>query len=707
MADNEQMKQLQEQLDALTAFPAQATANHQVQMVQINRRLKANPLSNHTIFVGSIPIIDLAPFINPPEPEINGIWFSDEDDEWPPKLEVNKINYTAVPRKYGKKKNKRSKGKSNAPNEISYLTRSRKAQENPWVSDKDAEVIPNKDKGKSVVEEATPTASAPTVDIPTASTADAIPPPKVIEDVLHKQFLKIKADITIWQLLRDSEEHKNAFFEALKKVKTNSEASPAQVVSHISTDLLPGAITFSDADLPPFDSEHNLALYIDVECLRKSLPVTLIDNGSAVNVLPLNTAYLLGLKDQDFIPCNEGVRAFDGTHRNIKGTVTLRIKTGPVERKTDFQVIDVAPSYNMLLGRPWMHSVQAITSTLHQKVKLPLNGEIITIEATNLRAVLDKQQGPEKNTAEITAEPMEDLVGFDFEIAAISPDDKPLWERVALFNAKRKWPTQGLGYEPSIRDIVEKTREKWLRKRTRDIVMRLYTFDLSKYFIKQDKFNLLDLFHEQVELDIFYDCFANDTNEASPKKKLPSNNAELLAMVIRDPSFNPNLLVTDLSERTTQGWRKTLKWTDSRGRTFKLTTGEGPIFEDSDSDTDSEEENEEEIILGSNVLRNESGNGSIVDPKSFVSPSVVADLKAGLESLVISSNLNSEQFALLSSTFENNNDKNSSAYFLSHFLSSISSHNTCDNNKNKTLFKYIANTVYKNEPDPIIKDLSA
>ncbi|KAK9682344.1 hypothetical protein RND81_10G066600 [Saponaria officinalis] len=159
--------------------------------------------------------------------------------------------------------------------------------------------------------------------------------------------------------------------------------SPNQIVNHISNEWLPKAITFSDADLPAFGPDHNLALYIDVECRRKSLLVTLIDNGSAVNVLPLNTAYLLGLKDDDFTPCNEGVRAFDGTRRNIKGTVSLRIKTGPIERKTEFQVIDVAPSYNMLLGRPWIHAVQAVTSTLHQKVRIPLNGETITIEATN------------------------------------------------------------------------------------------------------------------------------------------------------------------------------------------------------------------------------------------------------------------------------------------------------------------------------------
>ncbi|KAK9715207.1 hypothetical protein RND81_06G149800 [Saponaria officinalis] len=42
---------------------------------------KVNPLRNHAIFVGSIPIIDCSHLISSSEPEMNGIWFSDEEDE--------------------------------------------------------------------------------------------------------------------------------------------------------------------------------------------------------------------------------------------------------------------------------------------------------------------------------------------------------------------------------------------------------------------------------------------------------------------------------------------------------------------------------------------------------------------------------------------------------------------------------------------------
>ncbi|KAI5447729.1 hypothetical protein KIW84_015252 [Lathyrus oleraceus] len=41
--------------------------------------------------------------------------------------------------------------------------------------------------------------------------------------------------------------------------------------------------------------------------------------------------------------------------------------------------MDISPSYSCLLGRPWIHNAGAVSSTLHQKIKFPVNGRIITV----------------------------------------------------------------------------------------------------------------------------------------------------------------------------------------------------------------------------------------------------------------------------------------------------------------------------------------
>jgi len=128
--------------------------------------------------------------------------------------------------------------------------------------------------------------------------------------------------------------------------------------------------------------------------------MVLVDDGSTVNVIPLKTAQKLGIKEADLIPTDQGVRAYDGTRRKVAGLITLTIATGPLERQATFQIVDIDASFNMLLGRPWIHAAKAVTSTLHQKSKIPLDGKTITITASPIKAVI--QRGVATQTIEET-----------------------------------------------------------------------------------------------------------------------------------------------------------------------------------------------------------------------------------------------------------------------------------------------------------------
>src|SRR4051812_622680 len=41
--------------------------------------------------------------------------------------------------------------------------------------------------------------------------------------------------------------------------------------------------------------------------------------------------------------------------------------------------MDIRPAYSCLLGRPWIHGANAMTSTLHQKLKYPAKGKIVNV----------------------------------------------------------------------------------------------------------------------------------------------------------------------------------------------------------------------------------------------------------------------------------------------------------------------------------------
>ena len=42
----------------------------------------------------------------------------------------------------------------------------------------------------------------------------------------------------------------------------------------------------------------------------------------------------------------------------------------------DFIVVDVYSPYRAIVAKPWLHALEAVSSTLHQKVKYPSNGQV-------------------------------------------------------------------------------------------------------------------------------------------------------------------------------------------------------------------------------------------------------------------------------------------------------------------------------------------
>lgn len=42
--------------------------------------------------------------------------------------------------------------------------------------------------------------------------------------------------------------------------------------------------------------------------------------------------------------------------------------------------MDIHPAYFMLQGKPWIYYVEAISSTLHQKLNYVINGSLVTVK---------------------------------------------------------------------------------------------------------------------------------------------------------------------------------------------------------------------------------------------------------------------------------------------------------------------------------------
>lgn len=75
------------------------------------------------------------------------------------------------------------------------------------------------------------------------------------------------------------------------------------------------------------------------------------------------------------------IKAYDEEEHSSKGIVILPIRVGPLQKDTSCQVLDLDLSYDILLGRPWIHDIQVVPSTYNQCLKFPYNGKEISISA--------------------------------------------------------------------------------------------------------------------------------------------------------------------------------------------------------------------------------------------------------------------------------------------------------------------------------------
>ena len=200
------------------------------------------------------------------------------------------------------------------------------------------------------------------------------------DDEILKQLQITPARISIWSLLASSTTLRKTLIRALSRIRVDINTSSEGLIHMLTVDRA-SCIVFSEDDLPLEDSNHTRPLHISVGCLGYCVPFVHLDNGSALNFCPLATTIALGYGPTHFESSTKIVRAYDNIRREVIATLTLELMIGPIVFQVLFQVLRILVSFNLLLGRLWIHSACAIPSSLHLKVKFIHDGRVIIISS--------------------------------------------------------------------------------------------------------------------------------------------------------------------------------------------------------------------------------------------------------------------------------------------------------------------------------------
>ncbi|KAL4619838.1 hypothetical protein ACB092_06G109700 [Castanea dentata] len=125
---------------------------------------------------------------------------------------------------------------------------------------------------------------------------------------------------------------------------------------------------------------QNRPLYVFGYAREQKIDHILINGGSAINILPKMTMRWLGLTMEDLSHSRLVIQGFNQGGQRIIGMIYLELIIKELASNILFHVIDAKTTYNILLGRPWIHRNKIVPSTLHQCLKY-LQGGIKKVNA--------------------------------------------------------------------------------------------------------------------------------------------------------------------------------------------------------------------------------------------------------------------------------------------------------------------------------------
>ena len=135
-------------------------------------------------------------------------------------------------------------------------------------------------------------------------------------------------------------------------------------------------IGFSDEDKIGTIQPHDDALVITLRIGGYDVKRVMVDQGSAAEIMYPDLYKGLNLKAEDLTPYSSHLVSFEGKIIIPKGQVRLLVQTSSEVVVVDFIVVDAYSPYTAIVARPWLHTLGAASSTLHQKVKYPSGGQI-------------------------------------------------------------------------------------------------------------------------------------------------------------------------------------------------------------------------------------------------------------------------------------------------------------------------------------------
>ena len=128
---------------------------------------------------------------------------------------------------------------------------------------------------------------------------------------------------------------------------------------------IPLVLGFSDENKLGTIQLHNDALVVTLRISGYDVKRVMIDQSSTAEIMYPDLYKGLNLKLKNLTAYSSHLVSFEGKMVIPKGQIRLLVQIGSDVVEVDFIVVDAFSPYTAIMGRPWLHTLGAISSTFH------------------------------------------------------------------------------------------------------------------------------------------------------------------------------------------------------------------------------------------------------------------------------------------------------------------------------------------------------
>ncbi|XP_075087499.1 uncharacterized protein LOC142169528 [Nicotiana tabacum] len=141
-------------------------------------------------------------------------------------------------------------------------------------------------------------------------------------------------------------------------------------ITHERYDKLEESNIFDESDTDGLTFPHKDALVITLRILDTDVKCIMVDDGSGACIIHPRVLTQMILDDKIVLRCIT-LTGFNNAVERMLGEITFLVLVSSVTLETTFHIMDQAIAYNSIVGRPWIHLMRDIPSSLYQVIKFP------------------------------------------------------------------------------------------------------------------------------------------------------------------------------------------------------------------------------------------------------------------------------------------------------------------------------------------------